>query len=129
MFTLELIKVAYDKVKTGADFPNYIQELIDMGIEGYDTYTADSRVVYFGANNYDASTDRKHTDFPVASTVNKERFIEYLVMHQGGQTDYITFCEQAAQCGIAKWRIDIIGMTCTYFSADGEAIIIEKLPV
>ena len=129
MFTLELIKVAYEKVKTGADFPNYIQELIDMGIEGYDTYTADSRVVYFGANNDDASTDRKHTDFPVASTVNKERFIEYLVMHQGGQTDYITFCEQSAQCGIAKWRIDIIGMTCTYFSADGEAIIIEKLPV
>jgi uncharacterized protein YbcV (DUF1398 family) len=28
-------------------------------------------------------------------------------MHQDGQTDYFTFCQQA-QSGIAKWRVDII---------------------
>jgi hypothetical protein len=37
MFTLEQIKKAHDKVQTGADFPIYIQELIDLGVEGYDT--------------------------------------------------------------------------------------------
>lgn len=128
MFTLEQIKQAYDKVKTGADFTNYIQELITLGVKGYDTITADSRVVYYGADNYEVSTDKKHDDFVIAATPNKERFIEYIVMHQSGQTDYITFCEQAAQCGIAKWRIDIIDMTCTYYSTQGEAIIIEKIP-
>lgn len=128
MFTLEQIKQAYDKVKTGADFTNYIQELINLGVKGYDTITADSRVVYYGSNNYEVSTDKKHDDFIIASVPNKERFIEYIVMHQSGQTDYITFCEQAAQCGIAKWRIDIIDMTCTYYSTQGDAIIIEKIP-
>jgi hypothetical protein len=34
MFTLEQIKKAHDKVQTGADFPIYIQELIDLGVEG-----------------------------------------------------------------------------------------------
>jgi hypothetical protein len=33
MFTLEQIK-KHDKVQTGADFPIYIQELIDLGVEG-----------------------------------------------------------------------------------------------
>jgi uncharacterized protein YbcV (DUF1398 family) len=32
----------------------------------------------------------------------QERFIEYLVMHQDGQTDYYTFCQHAAQSGIAN---------------------------
>jgi hypothetical protein len=26
-------KKAHDKVQTGADFPNYIQDLIDLGVE------------------------------------------------------------------------------------------------
>jgi uncharacterized protein YbcV (DUF1398 family) len=51
------------------------------------------------------------TIIKIASTANKERFIEFLVMHQDGQTDYFTFCQQA-QSGIAKSRIDIIEMTC-----------------
>jgi uncharacterized protein YbcV (DUF1398 family) len=49
-------------------------------------------------------------------------------MHQDGQTDYFTFCQQAAQRILAKSRIDIIEMTCTYFDASN-AIIIEKYQV
>jgi uncharacterized protein YbcV (DUF1398 family) len=48
-------------------------------------------------------------------------------MHQDGQTDYFNFCQQAAQSRIAKSRIDIIEMTCTYF--DASATIIEKYQV
>ncbi|WP_317040174.1 DUF1398 family protein [Flavobacterium gillisiae] len=74
------------------------------------------------------STDKKYDVIKIASTANKERFIEFLVMHQDGQTDYFTFCQQAAQSGIAKWRVDIIEMTCTYFDTAGDAIVIEKIP-
>jgi uncharacterized protein YbcV (DUF1398 family) len=59
----------------------------------------------------------KKYEIKIAATANKERFIEFLVMHQDGQTDYFNFCQQAAQSGIAKSRIDIIEMTCTYFDA------------
>jgi uncharacterized protein YbcV (DUF1398 family) len=37
-------------------------------------------------------------------------------MHQDGQTDYFTFVNKQPS-GIAKSRIDIIEMTCTYFDA------------
>ncbi len=129
MFTLDQIKQAYDKVQTATDFENYIQELIELGIKGYDTLVTDGRVVYYGDTNHEAATDKKYDQLSIAPTANKERFIEYLVLHESGQTDYYTFCQQASQCGIAKWRIDIIEMTCTYLSAQNDPIVIEKIPV
>ena len=60
---------------------------------------------------------------------NKERFIEFLVMHQDGQTDYPTFCQHAAVCGIAKWRVDIIEMTCTYYNLNGKKMLIERINI
>jgi len=128
MFTLEQIKQAHDEVQTGADFSNYIQDLINLGVKGYDTFVNDGRVAYYGSDDYSVSTDKKYDVIKIASTANKERFIEFLVMHQDGQTDYFTFCQQAAQSGIAKWRVDIIEMTCTYFDTAGDAIVIEKIP-
>ena len=127
MFTLEQIKQAYDKVKTESDFSIYIQELIQLGVKGYDSLVSDGRVVYYSATDYEVSTDKKYDPLVIAATANKERFIEYLVMHEGGQSDYFTFCEQAAQCGIAKWRIDIQDMTCTYITNSGDPLLIEKI--
>lgn len=128
MFTIEQIKEAHAKVQTGEDFPNYIQDLIILGVKGYDTSVNNGNVEYYGVNNYRVSSDEKYPEIKVATVANKERFIEFLVMHQDGQTDYLTFCNHAAQCGIAKWRVDIIEMTCTYYDKSGNEILIEKIP-
>ena len=128
MFTIEQIKEAHSRVKSGSDFPNYIQDLINLGVLGYETFTNDGHVNYFGINNFSVATTKNYDEITVASTPNKERFIEFLVMHQDGQTDYLTFCNHAAQCGIAKWSVNIIEMTCTYFDASNESILIEKIP-
>jgi uncharacterized protein YbcV (DUF1398 family) len=127
MFTIEQIKEAHSKVKTGADFPNYIQDLIILGVKGYDTNVNDGTVEYYGVNNYRVATDDKYDEIKVTSNVNKERFLEFLLQHQDGQTDYITFCNQAGECGIAKWRVDILEMTCTYYDKSGNEILIEKI--
>lgn len=129
MFTIEQIKEAHSKVKSGADFPNYIQDLIILGVKGYDTFVNDGHVQYYGVNNYSVASDDKYDEIKIASSANKERFIEFLVMHQDGQTDYLTFCNQAGQCGIARWRVDIIEMTCTYLDKSGSEILIEKISV
>ena len=128
MFTIDQIKAAHEKVKSGADFPNYIQDLINLGVKGYDTIVKDGSVSYYGDNNFTANTDKKYDGLVVLPTANKERFIEFLVKHQDGQTDYLTFCLDAAQCGIAKWRVDIIEMTCTYYDSAENPILIEKIP-
>jgi uncharacterized protein YbcV (DUF1398 family) len=128
MFTIAQIKEAHARVKTGADFPVYIQELIALGVEGYDTFVTDGHVEYFGADNCRAVTTETNKSIAIAGFANKERFIEFLVMHQGGETDYLTFCDHAGLCGIAKWSVNIVDMTCTYLDQSGTAILIEKIP-
>lgn len=128
MFTIEQIIEAHTKVKSGADFPNYIQDLIILGVKGYDTFVTDGHVEYYGVNNYSVISDKKYNSIIIANDVNKELFIEFLVQHQDGQTDYLTFCSHAAQCGIEKWRVDIMEMTCTYLNLSGDIILIEKIP-
>ena len=128
MFTIEQIKEAHAKVKSGADFPNYIQDLIILGVKGYDTFVNDGHVEYYGVNGYSVISDEKYQPISIAATPNKELFIEFLVKHQQGETDYLTFCNHAGQSGIAKWRGDIIEMTCTYFDNAENEILIEKIP-
>lgn len=128
MFTIDQIKAAHAKVKSGADFPNYIQDLIQLGVQGYDTFVHDGHVAYFGQDNFRAAATETYNHINVAPSANKERFIEFLVMHQDGQTDYLTFCQQAAQCGIAKWTVNILEMTCTYYDTAENPILIEKIP-
>jgi uncharacterized protein YbcV (DUF1398 family) len=127
MFTIAQIKEAHAKVKSGADFPAYIQELIALGVQGYDIFVNDGHEEYFGANNYRVAATQNYDSITVMSSANKERFIEFLVMHQDGQTDYLTFCNHAAQCGIAKWSVNIIEMICTYFDQSNAPILIEKI--
>ena len=129
MFTIAQIKEALDKVKSAADFPKYIQDLINLGVIGYDTFVADGHVEYFGADNYRTTATETYATLTVATSANKERFIEFLVMHQEGQTDYLTFCLQAAQCGIAQWTVNIVEKTCTYFDNNQNSILIEKIPL
>lgn len=52
MFTVEQIELAHQKVKSGADFPKYIQEIKQMGVAGFETWVKDSHTEYFGANSY-----------------------------------------------------------------------------
>ena len=128
MFSIDQIKAAHAKVKTGTDFPKYIQEIIELGVKGYDTIVTDGRVSYYGDNDFEVSSEKKYDAIPITTVANKERFIEFLLMHQDGQTDYPTFCQHAAICGIAKWRVDIIEMTCTYYDIANNPILIEKIP-
>ena len=128
MFTIEQIKEAHAKVKSGADFPNYIQDLIILGVKGYDTFVSDGHTEYYGVNNYTVASEEKYAIIGISTNVNKELFIELLVKHQHGETDYMTFCNHCGQCGIAKWRVDIIEMTCTYFDLAENEILIEKIP-
>lgn len=128
MFTISQIKEVHSRVKSGADFPQYIQDLIQLGVQGYDTFVNDGHVEYFGADNFRAAATDTYDSVSIAPLANKERFIEFLVMHQGGQTNYLTFCNHAAQCGIAKWSVNIIDMTCTYLDQTDAAILIEKIP-
>jgi len=128
MFSISDIKAAHSKVKSGADFPAYIQEIKQLGVTGYDSFVTDGHVDYFGANGFTTSSDPKYTALHIAAEADNQLFIQYLKAHQQGSSDYPTFCSQSAETGIEKWHVDVNQMTCTYFDVKGNSILVEKIP-
>lgn len=128
MFTTTQIKEAHSKVKTGADFPKYIQEIKTLGVTAFETWVKDSHTVYFGANNFQTASTPMYGPLDIATISNKEQFKNYLKIHQQGETDYQTFCNHCAETGIEKWYVSLDEMTCTYYDKAGNTILVENIP-
>ena len=127
MFTIEQIKAAHSKVKTGADFPAYVHEMKSFGILFYEHFVSDGHTQYHGANNFILSADAKWMPVEIANTGNKEHLKHSLLIHQQGQTDYTTFCKQAAEAGVEKWIVAMQNMTCTYYDKAGNDMLVEMI--
>lgn len=128
MFTIEQIKDAHSKVKSGADFPSYIQAIKKLGVKNYETFVSDGSTVYFGENEFKASSPAKYEELEIAENSNAAQFKSDLKSHQQGNTDYTTFCNECAKSGIEKWVVDTEKMTCTYYDKVGNEILVEVIP-
>jgi len=128
MFTIEQIHEASKKVKSGADFPQLIQDLKSIGVLYYDNFVADGRTKYFGANNFVLNGDAKYSPIIVNEKSSTDKLKFSISIHQKGQTDYLTFCNQAAEAGVEKWRTNIKEMIVTYFDKNGNEMTVEPIP-
>lgn len=128
MFTVEQIEFAHSKVKTGAEFPKYIQEIKELGVISFETRVIDSQTEYFGLNNYSTRSKAKYQDLNIADVVDSIIFKQYLKIHQQGETDYFTFCNHCAETGIEKWIVDLNEYTCTYYDKSGQKVLTENVP-
>lgn len=127
-FTIDEIKAEHQKVKSGADFPKYIQEIKNLGVSHYKALVADGNTKYFDAENNYAETGRKYDDLTVSENLNVDQFKTRLKLHQQGGTDYMTFCKDCAENGVEGWKMDLNEMTCTYFDKNENDILVEKVP-
>ena len=128
MFTVDQIKAAHSKVKSGADFPAYIQDIKKIGVTFYETYVTDGHTDYFGANNYKTTAPAKYANLTIAETSNTKQFKLELKEHQQGKTDFLTFIGMCAILGIEKWAVSIDQMTCTYYDKAKNEILVEEIP-
>lgn len=128
MFTLDQIKAAHSKVKSGADFPAYIRDLKKLGVVQYITFVKDGHTDYSGNGNFKISSPGKYADLQIASSSIATQFKADLKAHQQGKTDYPTFCSDCAKSGIEKWIVDFNMMTCTYFDQAGNEVLVEQVP-
>ena len=128
MFTLQQIKDTHAKVKSGADFPAYIRDIKALGVRSYEHYVADGHIEYYGSDHYTISAAPKWEQRGIAPVSSASQLRHNISIHQQGQTDYPTFCMQAADAGVEKWVIDIPRMTCTYYDKAGEALVAEPIP-
>lgn len=129
MFSIEEIKASESRIKTGADFPKFIKEIKEMGVVRNDVYVSTGLSVYFDNDDYSVQTSPD--EYPPSLVINDEssadKLQHALQVHQRGETDYYTFCKQAADAGVEKWIIDLIEMTCTYLDTSQNELVKEKI--
>ena len=128
MFTAEQIKSAHSKVKSGADFPNYIKEIKFLGVTHYGAYVTDGHTEYHHGSSYTAIVEPKYEPIVITETPQTEIFKKELLAHQQGKTDYLTFITMCAETGIEKWKICMDRMTCTYYDKAGNVVLVEAIP-
>ncbi|WP_347216292.1 DUF1398 family protein [Chryseobacterium sp.] len=127
-FTIENITAAHQKVKSGADFPQYIQTIKSLGVSHYTTYVSDGNTSYFNREQQSVHTGSKYDPLVISDKINLDHFKTRLKLHQQGGTDYYTFCNDCAENGIEGWNMDLHKMTCAYFDLNKHEILIEQIP-
>jgi uncharacterized protein YbcV (DUF1398 family) len=128
MFTIQQIEDAHSKVKSGADFPKYIQDIKQLGVMCFETYVFDCHTTYFGQNDFQTKSQAQYNDLIIADKSDKNRFLQYLKIHQQGETNYLTFCGHCAETGVEKWIVDIDKLTCVYYDKAGNELLAEVIP-
>jgi uncharacterized protein YbcV (DUF1398 family) len=128
MFTVEQIKAAHSKVKSGADFPAYVKEIKTLGVTHYEAYVTDGHIDYHGADGHTVKVPAKYAPLVIADNSDREQFKRELVAHQQGKTDFLTFIKMCSTVGIEKWVIRMDQMTCTYYDKSGNEMLVEVIP-
>lgn len=129
MFTLAQIKEAHSKMKSGADFPQYTKELLSLGVLKYSIYVYDGHAEYVGKDDHTIVSNSEYTDLHISPEIDSKKFKHQLKAHQQGKTDYLTFCRDSTETGIAKWTVDILTKTCTYYDKPGNSVLEEKISI
>lgn len=128
MFTLQDIKDAHAKVRSGADFPAYIQDLIMLWVHSYKVFVADWHAEYVWVDWISLVSDPTYDTLLIAHESNPEQFIAYLKAHQQWESDYMTFCRQSAETWVSYWIVDTASMTCTYYDSVEKNLLVENIP-
>ena len=129
MFTIEDIQAAEAKIKTGADFPQFIREIKEMGVKRNDVYVANGLSIYFDdEDNIQQLSPDGYPELVINAESAAGKLEHALKIHQQGETDYFTFCKQAADAGVEKWVTDLEAMTCTYLDSEGNELVKETIP-
>ncbi|MCD6068551.1 MAG: phage envelope protein [Bacteroidetes bacterium] len=128
MFTLDQILEASKKVKSGADFPQLVQDLKAIGVRYYINFVADGKTKYYGTTDFLVEGKEKYPEMNISPESSADKLKSALQIHQQGQTDYLTFCKHSAEAGVEKWETDLVEMTVTYLDRQGNKLVTESIP-
>lgn len=128
MFTINQIHQASKKIKSGSDFPKFVQDIKAIGVLYYDNFVEDGRTHYYG-NESSLLDEAKYPKMDVNDISSAKKLKQTILNHQQGLTDYKTFCIEAAEAGVEKWRTNVVEMVVTYTDKCGEALLIEPIPM
>ena len=127
MFKIEEIQEAEQRVKSGADFPQFAATLKGMGITRFDVYVINGLAIYFGEGDETVEGTPAYESLLIEPQSSSEELTQALKDHQSGKIDYVTFGRQAASAGVEKWVVDLKAMNVSYLDSSGNEVLVENI--
>ena len=63
------------------------------------------------------------------SSISDTILLKHIIkIHQNGETDFMTFCQQSADAGVVLWRTDVTNMKVIYLNDKNEEMVVEVVP-
>ncbi len=128
MLTIDHISQIHASVKSGSNFPQYVQDLKALGLAYYDVFICDGHSEYHAVSGEQLQTPDKYQYLEIAPKANTQALRQTIRKHQRGQINFLTFCLQAAHAGVHAWRTDITHLRCIFYDRAGHEILIEPIP-
>lgn len=127
MITKDAITKAQEEFG-GRNFPMLVQAFLDLGMVSNTVNIKDGKAIYNDKDGNQVAMAAFQVE-AVAENLDKDYFMQQLILHQSGQTDFLTFCKDTADAGIYKWDVDLLVKTCTYFDLNDQMVYSEPIPV
>lgn len=128
MFTLEEISAAHAKIRTGADFPAFVEEIKTAGVMKQEFLVLNGTTVNYTIDERSLESSPAYPELEVAESADSRAFASILQHHQQGKSDFHEFCRESAAVGIEKWVCDYLTMKVTYFDKAEKAVLEESIP-
>jgi len=127
MFTIEQINDLHTRFGKAETLAEYVRALNAIGVEKYDSYLTDGHSEYFGKHGHKVNSPPTHEKLSIAEQSNREKFLNYLKLHEQGQTTYIEMSKGLAESGIEKWTVDTSKMTIIFYDKAGHDMLVESI--
>ena len=94
----------------------------------YDFFVTDGHSEYVASSGEMIAAPAKYASKTIAAASNADALRHTIAIHQQGQTDFETFCQQAADAGVHYWRTDAVNLACIYVDMAGNEVVNEPIP-
>ncbi|MEH7504172.1 DUF1398 family protein [Neobacillus drentensis] len=106
-----------------------VNELKNIGVSIYEYLVEKGINKYYNSNGECLKTSSNGLGAIVNKVSSQTSLKHILLIHQKGETDYPTFCKQAAESGVEKWVSDLKKMKVYYIDYDGNVLLEENIPM
>ncbi|MBB6571182.1 GNAT family N-acetyltransferase [Kribbella sandramycini] len=126
-FTLAQVEEIHERLGSASTPAAYLGALRAVGVWSSDSYLADGRTTYFGADGLAVTTEPAHEVFEVAATSDQVAVVELLEQVAAGGVSYVDMSRGLAELGVEKWTFDTEALTITYYDRAGRALLAEQV--
>jgi uncharacterized protein YbcV (DUF1398 family) len=110
-------------------FPRTLSALKEAGVEYYDVELSSREIIYYGSGESMRESElNAFQDLPTIGLFDLSALKAAIHKHQVERTPYAEVMKEVVRAGIARYRVDVLKRTCSYFGKQTGELYVEAFP-